>query len=490
MLVLLISIALIFVISTVHSFIITTCPPVSNKPYHVSLLYASSASPPSTNNKKQESIVKSIITKQNENKKKSLSSASSKSTKHELILSALRRTAAISSNLGQDIPETTTTRNNDRVTKVTTVGAATDIPKLSHELKKNSSSVIHSTIHSLLQKRQQQQRKEERTTAPSTTSYSMGLFGEKIPIKTTAAPPKILIHPNTPWGKSNKPTNTISDLYKVRTSIIEDNENIANLRLSVFSTVITAPLSGLQQYEQRQYFQKRSCEVLNNRRNLGAICLVVTIPNMFSGLLRSISQNSNYSNTSGKGGGNSSCNIKQYVSKRWMDGVTKEDLDFESVIGSLECSFHEFENTLLGASQPKGKLMYITEVAVSPAARRCGIGTKLLQGMEELAKQQKIKTMYLHVEATNKNALNMYQNNGFQVLNSKHDTKHTEFTHKLHLHDGAIRGKYYYLMSKHFEYKDDTSFCGNQKGLNRLIGDNVGGIPIGIRSDFWYDDVE
>jgi len=120
----------------------------------------------------------------------------------------------------------------------------------------------------------------------------------------------------------------ISNQIAVSMALPCDDIAIANLRLSVFS--------DFSEDLKRQFCQ-RSCEVLNKRRNHGAICLVArrcAPPNM---------------------------------------------PDIEWIVGSVECSAHEFINTELGRRRPKGTIMYITEVAVSPDSRRSGVGTVLLK---------------------------------------------------------------------------------------------------------------
>lgn len=268
----------------------------------------------------------------------------------------------------------------------------------------------------------------------------MGLFGEKIPNEG----PITILHP-----KIEEERITISDLYTVRTCTKQDDPHIANLRLSVFSNAQTTESN-------KNYFQKRSCDIIKNRRTLfDSICLVVTIPSYYYNLLDCHGRNVQHNN--GK--------MKQFISKKCLDGL-KNDEEHDWIIGSLECSFHEFHGTILGASRPRGALMYITEVAVSPFTRRCGIGTKLLQGMEELAKLKKIETLYLHVETNNIHALHMYSKFGFHIVLGPYEhTKYTnypqdraiykEFSQRLNLyndkneHNDGVEGlKYYYLMKK------------------------------------------
>ena len=123
----------------------------------------------------------------------------------------------------------------------------------------------------------------------------------------------------------------------VRVAAVEDDEEIAKLRLSVFSDF--SP-------EVRREFHTRSCEVLGHRRMKGATCLVASV---------------DYSDAG-------------------MEFEREKDSEAHSwVIGTLECSSYEFSGTQLGMRRPSGSILYVTEVAVSPRARRTGAGTKLLE---------------------------------------------------------------------------------------------------------------
>jgi hypothetical protein len=116
----------------------------------------------------------------------------------------------------------------------------------------------------------------------------------------------------------------------IRCATYLDDTDIAHLRLSVFSDF--SP-------ELRQQFCSRSRQVLSNRRLRGATCLVATTP-------------------------------AQRVRK---DG--RKDI----VLGSIECSVHEFYGTNLGHRRMQNTVLYVTEVAVNPLFRRCGVGTMMMK---------------------------------------------------------------------------------------------------------------
>lgn len=190
----------------------------------------------------------------------------------------------------------------------------------------------------------------------------------------------------------------------VRVATPRDDIVIANLRMSVFS--------GFNN-EMRKKFCLKSCQVLHSRRLRGATCLVATC--------RSPTNSQN-------------------------NGDTKE-----IVLGSAECSTHEFINTELGTCRPGASVMYVTEFAVHPQVRGTGAGTLLLQGIDELAKERNVETLYLHVDVTNEIACHMYQKAGYIIAgkNKANNRMYQEFTTSLNLQDGATKGRKHYLMYKH-----------------------------------------
>mmetsp|Transcript_23341 Transcript_23341/g.57436 ORF Transcript_23341/g.57436 Transcript_23341/m.57436 type:complete len:568 (-) Transcript_23341:2040-3743(-) len=232
---------------------------------------------------------------------------------------------------------------------------------------------------------------------------NIGVLGEaSVPqldltkIQTTPPPGTILVDSpkNSRWKAS--------DRVSVRVATQGDDLDIANLRLSVFSNF--SP-------DMRQSFCSRSCHVLAMRRNQGATCIVATVPRYGSIM----------SNEKG------------------------------IVLGTAECSIHEFFGTRLGSRRKQNSILYITEVAVSPTARRKGIGAKMMQSIDELAKIRGVETLYLHVEVTNTQALNLYEKAGFKRLTND-DRMYSEFTRSLGLHDGAMKGRCHYLMYKDVQH--------------------------------------
>ncbi len=55
----------------------------------------------------------------------------------------------------------------------------------------------------------------------------------------------------------------------------------------------------------------------------------------------------------------------------------------------------------------------ITNVAVEPNARRCGIGGMLITAMKKEAKRRGMASIVLEVRVSNENAIRLYEQNGF-----------------------------------------------------------------------------
>jgi ribosomal protein S18 acetylase RimI-like enzyme len=231
------------------------------------------------------------------------------------------------------------------------------------------------------------------------SSHSMGLLGEESTTTTNLSE----IQSNPPPGSVlvDCPKNSrwkAADRVSVRVATQSDDLDISNLRLSVFSNFSPS---------MRQAFCARSCHVLATRRNQGATCIAATVPRYGSIL------------------------------------STQKDI----ILGTAECSIHEFYGTKLGSRRRQNSILYITEVAVGPTARRKGIGGKIMQSIDELARVRGVETLYLHVEVANYKALSLYERAGYQKVPPDNPI-YSEFTKSLNLHDGAMKGRNHYLMHK------------------------------------------
>ncbi|KAL3937334.1 MAG: hypothetical protein SGBAC_007543 [Bacillariaceae sp.] len=272
-------------------------------------------------------------------------------------------------------------------------------------------SAIHNAVGEILNSSQQSSSIEV-----ASQQSSIGVFGEASAqhldltvMQTTPPPGTILVEcpQNSRWKAS--------DRVSVRVATQADDLDIANLRLSVFSNF--AP-------DMRQSFCSRSCHVLAMRRSQGATCIVATVPR-YGSILSS-----------------------------------KKDI----ILGTAECSIGEFFGTRLGSSRQLYSVLYITEVAVSPTARRKGIGAKIMESIDKLARIRAVETLYLHVEVTNTEALNLYEKAGFAKL-ANDDRMYAEFTRSLGLHDGAMKGRCHYLMYKNVQ--QPTWISNNDMGVSQ-----------------------
>ena len=243
----------------------------------------------------------------------------------------------------------------------------------------------------------------------------------------------ILLHPQTNDENAvvaNAATSSSSDAeyfagvrdqIAVRVATPWDDIDIANLRLSVFSEM--AP-------DLQAKFCQKSCEVLDHRRNKGATCLVAAID---SNRRDSIVARNVYQD----GADYDLIKPRESTSSQWF-------------MGSVEVSVHEFYGTELGKRRPAGTILYVTEVAVLPEARRTGAATRLMLGVDELAVLKGVESLYLHVDVNNKAAITLYEKAGYRII-GKTDSHpmFEEFTMRLNLHDGATKGRNHYLMEKH-----------------------------------------
>lgn len=213
-------------------------------------------------------------------------------------------------------------------------------------LKQN---IIQSAIDSLLEK----QKARETTLEPIFTPVPH----HEMP--TTPVPGTVLV-PQKSLSFID-PTLKFQDRIRQNTSVRvateADDLEIAKLRLSVFSDF--SP-------EVRQQFCSRSCQVLHSRRMKGATCLIASVKCSQAGI-------------------DNSDGIVKSTSGPWT-------------LGSVECSTHEFAGTELGMRRPVGSVMYVTEVAVAPKARRCGAGLTMMKVRRITVKLKRKKLRLLTIE--------------------------------------------------------------------------------------------
>jgi len=208
-----------------------------------------------------------------------------------------------------------------------------------------------------------------------------------------------------------------------------DDTDVANLRLSVFSEFSSPNMQN--------QFHVRSCQALQSRRLRGAICLVARVP-------------------------------------RKMESLADWGKDEKGpLLGSAECSFHEFFGTRLGRRRPYNSILYVTEVAVATTARRQGIGRKLLEAMDKVALARGAETLYLHVDVANKGAIELYEKAGYKEA-SLDELIYAEFTTSLNLHPGAHKGRDHALLYKDLKpdptWLDEVDGSAPTSAQNSLVG--------------------
>ena len=201
----------------------------------------------------------------------------------------------------------------------------------------------------------------------------------------------------------------------VRLATPLDDHLIASLRVGVFSNFTP---------DSQKIFCERSCHLIATRRQRGANCIVAT---------------------------------------------TTDTDRLMSIIGSAEVSYHEFIDTKLFRCRPKDKILYVTEVAVDEKHRRKGVAKLMMEAIDSLASTRKIETIYLHVDVTNVDAVNLYKRSGYNIQPSSGNSIFYEFTKRLNLHNGATNGRRHHLMAKDLrqttwlEYSEHNEACISER---------------------------
>lgn len=77
---------------------------------------------------------------------------------------------------------------------------------------------------------------------------------------------------------------------------------------------------------------------------------------------------------------------------------------------------HELVGFIWAYSYPfrEEQRIYVNEIRVMNEYRNQGIGAELLRVIEERTKAMGIRTIYLHAEASNSEAINFYKSNGYE----------------------------------------------------------------------------
>lgn len=211
-----------------------------------------------------------------------------------------------------------------------------------------------------------------------------------------------------------------SQFLDIKTAVWDDFFPIVDLRLCVF-------LSDRENHASN--FRVKVCKKMLERRDRGAVCIVA----------RSQTEED-------RGSG--------FLSPPGVFGndENRRDNSRGILVGSLECSYHEFDTCkgkALGSTNDAGRRLYITEVAVDCRARRRGVGRALLEQAIEQARLNGHKTLYLHVDVANDAALRLYHRAGFRALEETKTTR--QFTADLGLTSGDFAAANYLLMSRRLD---------------------------------------
>lgn len=242
-----------------------------------------------------------------------------------------------------------------------------------------------------------------------------------------------IVSENTKWLVGNerlkpgsimrKPFN--EDDINVRMATPADDVDIAKLRLSVFSGV--SP-------DLQSQFCSRSCQAIAARRMRGASCIVATCSTI-------------------------------------INDANGAQLDL--IVGTAECSFHEFFGTQLGRRRPLNSILYVTEVAVNPSVRRKGVALKLLRAIDTFAKDLGLESIYLHVDVSNYGAIQLYEKCGYRKVVSDLPM-YLEFTTSLNLHPGATKGRNHFLLCRNLTsdltWFDDFHYHNQNRELVGTFG--------------------
>lgn len=99
----------------------------------------------------------------------------------------------------------------------------------------------------------------------------------------------------------------------------------------------------------------------------------------------------------------------------------RENQVYSEVFSAFELLTLWLKSIILKPIQHKKEIdgIYIQNISVSAAARGEGIGSKLLNALENVAKQQNINALWLDVAIDNTNAKRLYERMGFETV-SKH----------------------------------------------------------------------
>ena len=88
---------------------------------------------------------------------------------------------------------------------------------------------------------------------------------------------------------------------------------------------------------------------------------------------------------------------------------------YRNLIGAVEVSPSDFRGSIMESIGAQRKL-YLVDLCIREGFRKMGIASSLLSAVEEYALENQFMEIYMHVEASNIVACNLYAKNGYSVV--------------------------------------------------------------------------
>lgn len=87
------------------------------------------------------------------------------------------------------------------------------------------------------------------------------------------------------------------------------------------------------------------------------------------------------------------------------------------------CEIVELDHQIVGYSimSMGGNEAHLLNICIDPAWQHHGIGRELLEHMLEIARSNGVDTVFLEVRPSNRNAVSLYENSGFNVIGTRKD---------------------------------------------------------------------
>jgi ribosomal-protein-alanine N-acetyltransferase len=107
--------------------------------------------------------------------------------------------------------------------------------------------------------------------------------------------------------------------------------------------------------------------------------------------------------------------MRQFAEARGAVVLVAEIADDGGSVGMAGFLIVHVEEARLGAANPYG---YVVTIDVDPAARRLGVGKRMLRAAEERVREAGARWMDLHVATNNPGAIRFYEQDGYACVGS------------------------------------------------------------------------